>query len=114
MDETSWGIFAILAFLGILLYLVIKKPSGQVSSSPSYVYNLYLSGLGDGSGASGDGSGASTTTPPTYGYGIGGIAQLESYYGSDKTIYYNPTTHIAQVNPPARSIYSGKGAVYAD
>jgi len=113
LEETSWGIIAILAILGVIFYFIIRKPSGQVSSSPSYYYNLYLSGL-DGSGASGGGSGASTIAPPTYAYGIGGIAQLESYYGSDKTIYYNPTTHIAQINPPARSIYSGKGAVYAD
>ena len=134
LAKTSWGIFAILAFLGILLYLVIKKPSGQMSSSPSYYYNLYISGLGDGSGASGDGSGAfyrtdglgsglrggsggsgaSTIAPPTYASGIGGIAQLESYYNYETPIYYNPTTHIAQINPPARSSMGGKGAVYAD
>ena len=111
MAKTSWGIFAVLALLGILIYLFVKKPSGQVSSSPNYVYNLYLSGL-DGSGGSG-GSGASTSTPPTYAHGISGISTLEGYYGSDATIYYNPTTHIAQINPPAITHLGGKGAVYA-
>ena len=109
LEETSWGIIAILAILGVIFYFIIRKPSGQVSSSPSYYYNLYLSGL-DGSGASGGGSGASTIAPPTYAStdGIGGIIR---YYGSDN---YNPTTNIAQINPPATAIYRRRGAVYAD
>jgi hypothetical protein len=110
MAKTSWGIIAILALLGILIYLFIKKPSGQVSSSPSYDYTFYISGLG-GSGGLG-GSSASTSAPPTYAYGISGISQLESVYGSSTPIYYNPFTKIAQINPPARSNLGGRGAVY--
>jgi hypothetical protein len=114
MAKTSWGIIAILALLGILIYLFLKKPSGQVSSSPSYSYNLYISGLGasGASGASGGSTGSSASAPPTYAYGISGIGQLESYYGSETPIYYNPFTKIAQINPPARSNLGGRGAIY--
>jgi len=55
---------------------------------------------------------AQTTYAPTYAYGISGIAELESVYGLNTPIYYNPTTKIAQINPPARSYIGGKGALY--
>jgi hypothetical protein len=54
-----------------------------------------------------------TQTKPTYARGISGIAELESVYGLNTPIYYNPTTKTAQINPPARTIFGGAGVLYA-
>src|SRR5579885_617381 len=120
MAKSSWGLIAILALLGILMYLFIKKPSGQVSSSPSYAYNFYISGL-DGSGASGAsgafGSPGGITSAPTPSslMGVGStftwasknIPGFSQYASGSGELYIQPGSGVYTQKP-------AKGGIYAD
>jgi hypothetical protein len=115
MAKTSWGIIAILALLGILIYLFMKKPSGQVSSSPSYWYNLYLDGFGGSSGGSFGSPGGSTSASTPAGLtGVGStftwasknIPGFSQYASGSGDLYIQPGSGVYTQKPARGGIYA--------